>query len=176
MNRRWSVPVAGLLLALTACSHSDSQPRTLPPVTTSPTASAAPSVPPFPATRQGAADFVRLWVETLNRSGKTGDTTALEALSDPSCQSCTGLIALIHAGWSNGGHLEGGEVTLSELVPADTTPTSADVTANFHFAEERRVNAAGKVIHREPASVEGEEIRLVRQASGWLMRAVTQLR
>jgi hypothetical protein len=175
MDLRLVVVALCVALAASACSGSDKKPSTLPPLTSTPTASAAPSVPPFPATKQGAAEFVGLWARTLNAAGRTGQTTVLRGLSDSACASCNGLISLIDNAWASG-RLEGGDLTLRNLVTADVSATAADLTATFSFSAERRFDRQGHLIHSEPATTEGEQIRLRRINSGWLMRSITELK
>ena len=176
MNARRGIAVLGITLALAACSEGEKPAGSLPQLTSTPSAtpSAASSVPSFPATRAGAEAFVRAWVQAMNEAGRTGSTSKLAALSDPACRSCSGLVSYFKTAWAHG-RLVGGDVTLTNVVAAPVTGEEVVVTADFHFAAERRYDSAGHLVHSQPASVEGEKIRLLRRGDGWVMRAMTEL-
>ena len=173
MNRGWSVPVAGLLLALVACSSSEAEPRTLPPVTTSPSASAAPSVPPFPATKQGAADFAKAYYEGARNKAAQGDGAQLRQLSTGDCESCTALIKYFDDVWANGS-FRGGLAAVTNAETALVSATSADVTFDAAVDAFDEVDGAGHVTYHGKAARLSFTMHLIRIGAGWQVARLTR--
>lgn len=89
-----------LALALAGCGSSNPKPASPAsepvPSSVTPTASASPVAPTLPAEAKGtsaaaAKAFVRHFVETLNYSETSGDTTALRTLYSRECAFCEGI-------------------------------------------------------------------------------------
>ena len=79
---------AALLLA--ACSSEPEVREPDPTPSTSPTPTVAAPTMPAQAkedSSEGAVAFVRHWIDTFNKASVSGDTTALEGLSD-GCEPC----------------------------------------------------------------------------------------
>jgi len=57
-------------------------------------------------TRKGAKAFVRHYIETLNYTTATGDTSTLAALDDGSCRSCSAIIGRVRNVYGAGGSIE----------------------------------------------------------------------
>lgn len=115
--------VLAALLLVGACS-SDPTPRepnrsaTTPGSSAPPTA--APTVPPMPAqagedSPEGAAAFVKHWVDVFNYAAATGDVDELSRLSSPECKGCQNYIKLYRDTYAAGGYFKGGDWTLGEL-------------------------------------------------------------
>lgn len=70
-----------------------------------------------------AKAFVRHWIASLNYASSTGDTTAVQALSAPDCESCTASFERIAAVYANGGSIrsDGWRVRTMQLVPGQST-------------------------------------------------------
>jgi hypothetical protein len=107
------------LLALPACSDDKAdQPRALPPVTASPTAS-APVAPTMPAaakqhTREGAEAFARHFIDAVNYAQQTGKTGMVRSLSAPRCESCAQYVSDVHD-WYRDGSVRGGLLTIKGI-------------------------------------------------------------
>jgi hypothetical protein len=95
--------VVGVLLV--ACSDDDPEPKvsdptpslvsTSEPVSTSPTASSAPSLT--------AEETVRAWIGARNAALQDGDTSSVDALSSADCRSCDELNKVIREIYAAGG-------------------------------------------------------------------------
>ena len=99
MGRGGVSVLVGLTLVLSGCSGSTSdQPKVLPPVVTpsaspsvAPTVSAGPVVVPSAAaaaTPQGAAAFVRFFIDEVSASFAHADSSRVKRLSEASCDTC----------------------------------------------------------------------------------------
>jgi serine/threonine protein kinase, bacterial len=72
-----------------------------------------------PASAEGGSAFIRHWFEALSYAVGTGDTSALDASSSPSCRACADVIAFVRNAFSNGGSLRGGGYTLRNVTTDD---------------------------------------------------------
>lgn len=107
------------LLLLGACS---SEPTPLEPepsrsVTSTPTA----TPPPMPDqaeqdSPEGAAAFVKHYVDVFNYAAATGDVEELSRLSSPDCEGCQSYIDLYRKTYEDGGYFKGGEWKIGKLV------------------------------------------------------------
>jgi hypothetical protein len=168
---------AALLLALTlsaGCGGAEEVPRSLPPVTAAPSASASPSLAvPSAATAetpQGAAEFARFWFATLNAAARTGDTAELRAISAPDCQTCDAFAKSIEDLYGPGGRIEGGVFTVvaAEAPALEPGATSARVTVIYDVSPTKQVGANGEELRSTPAlkGVDGD-MELRRVAGEW---------
>lgn len=122
---RTLVTVLAALLLAGACS-SDPTPR-------EPTASATPTAvaPTMPKqagedSPEGAAAFVKHWVDVFNYAAATGAVEELSRLSSPDCKGCQNYIQLYRDTYAAGGYFKGGDWTLGELsVESDNDETFA---------------------------------------------------
>lgn len=104
-----------LLPVLAACSDdepgsSDTGDPTTPATSDpTPTETPPPTEPPEAGekTEAGAKAFVKYWIETLNYSGKTGDTEELRRIGSSSCRSCASILDLIDGVYADGGKIIG---------------------------------------------------------------------
>lgn len=115
--------VLAALLLVGACS-SDPTPRepngsaTTPGSSAPPTA--APTVPPMPAqagedSPEGAAAFVKHWVDVFNYAAATGDVDELSRLSSPECKGCQNYIKLYRDTYAAGGYFKGKRWALADV-------------------------------------------------------------
>jgi hypothetical protein len=107
---RLVVAAVGLVL-IGGCS--DPEPKE-PRPTTSPTPTI--TVPTMPASArenspEGAAAFVKHYIDVFNYASNTGDVTELSKLSDPKCDGCQNYIKLDRDTYRAGGYFRGGEWT-----------------------------------------------------------------
>jgi len=128
--------VLATALVLAACS-SDPAPREPdPPASSAPATPtvAAPTMPPQASedSPEGAAAFVKHYVDVLNYAAATGDVEELTHLSSESCDGCQRYITLYQETYEAGGYFKGGDWTIGDLqLEFDPTETFAttDVTA-----------------------------------------------
>lgn len=111
--------VLATALALGACS-SDPAPREPAPTTPSTTAAPTQTVPTPPAqasedSPEGAAAFVKHYVNVFNYAAATGDVEELSRLSSPTCDGCQSYITLYRDTYEAGGYFRGGDWKIGEL-------------------------------------------------------------
>ncbi|WP_299037008.1 DUF6318 family protein [uncultured Pseudokineococcus sp.] len=191
---------AVLLLALTGCSEPEpgspmptgappatsAQPSDQPSPAASPTEPAAtseatetsapaPTLPPEATTNDaaGAEAFVRYWYQTLNDAYRTGRTESLSAASAEECEACRGLADYVKSTYASGGHIEGGEVRLQEVVsPAPDNTGAVLLSVVFDQSRLQRLNAGGEVVDEEAAITSVSQSAVIQRAEnddGWRM-------
>jgi len=94
-------------------------------VTSSSTAPAA-VVPTMPAqasedSPEGAAAFVKYYVDVFNYAAATGDVEELTRLSSPDCSGCQSYIKLYKETYAAGGYFRGGDWTIGDLEIEEST-------------------------------------------------------
>jgi hypothetical protein len=106
-------------LALLAACSSDPTPVEPDPT---PSTSATPTiaVPTAPAqasedSPEGAAAFVKHYVDVFNYAAATGDVDELSRLSSPDCTGCQSYIDLYRDTYEAGGYFKGGDWKLGDL-------------------------------------------------------------
>lgn len=137
--------VLATALVLGACS-SDPAPRE--PDEPAATTSTAPTVaaPTMPAqasedSDEGAAAFVKYYVDVFNYAAATGDVAELSRLSSPDCAGCQSYITLYKQTYASGGYFRGGDWKIGDLeLQFDETETFAttDVTVSATTYREMR--------------------------------------
>ena len=124
--------VLATALVLSACS-SDPAPKEPDPskATTATTpAVALPTMPPQASedSPEGAAAFVKHYVDVFNYAAATGDVKELSRISAPDCQGCQSYIDLYRDTYKKGGYFKGGDWKIGELRlkfdPAETFATT----------------------------------------------------
>lgn len=121
----------------------------------------------------GAAAFIRYYFDTMNYSYETGDTQPLQELADQACVACAGIVELIDGHYDDGGRIEGGQITVSEVVVEPGTPSQglgASVVASQ--ADGRALGRDGDVdqeLAGTPAALYDFELRL--NNDRWIVRA-----
>lgn len=109
------------LLLVGACSPEATprEPTASPPsATTSATPTAvAPTMPPQASedSPEGAAAFVKHYVDILNFAATTGDVQELSRLSSPDCKGCQRYITLYRDTYAAGGYFKGGEWKMADV-------------------------------------------------------------
>ncbi|WP_434617214.1 DUF6318 family protein [Arthrobacter sp. A5] len=65
--------------------------------------------------KAGIEAFARYWYETLSYAYETGDTTPIDAITDPSCTTCANAKE-VATGWHEGGRwLVGGKMVVLDI-------------------------------------------------------------
>lgn len=146
------------LLLLGACS---SEPTPLEPepsrsVTSAPTA----TPPPMPDqaeqdSPEGAAAFVKHYVDVFNYAAATGDVEELSRLSSPDCEGCQSYIDLYRKTYEDGGYFKGGEWKIGKL-EIEQSRTSRRVFAHLKAPPGRQSVRAGEP--SAPTSPEDAEL------------------
>jgi len=112
-----------LALALTGiagCGNKSPEPKPL--EQTSATDSAQPTSPPTlpPEVRQkneaGVKATVEAFVEARNFAGRTGDTSAFDALFTRECNKCIGTSRIIQKTYNSGGYFRGADWVKKKMV------------------------------------------------------------
>lgn len=104
------------MLTLGACS-SDPEPKE-PKRTASATPTATPPTMPAQAkedTPEGAAAFVKHYIDVFNYAASTGDVEELSRLSSPDCKGCQSYITLYRDTYKAGGYFKDSDWTLGDL-------------------------------------------------------------
>lgn len=172
--RRLAVGVAVGAVVLAGCaSEPEATGTTLPPVTStpSPTAAEAPELPPETegVDADAATAFARYYLETVvNDAYRTGDVSAMAALSDAGCEGCNNLIGQIRGYKERQQLLEGGDlVVLEAAAPADE-PGDTVVDMLVRQESARLIAADGSVVDEVPATEPGiAQLRAVSAAGSW---------
>jgi hypothetical protein len=159
----------GSVLALASCSSGD-KPRTLPPISTPPSASASPS--PDQQTELAAVEaVVRRYYELT--SDTTTNTTAskLEALMTTGCP-CRRVPDSIRTAVAHGESYFGA-TSITSLVPNLDGPGSADVLLDYDASASGLRDHDGRVL-RSFKAVNGAkaDFRLIMSGRRWLIQAV----
>ena len=177
---------------LAACSTEKQQPSVLAPVSPTPTveatqspqstapadpsptpAIAAPVLPPESKahTAAGAMAFVRHYFAVVDYAYASGDTVPLQAISDPECRPCGGIIAMVNSTTRVGGSYEPWSISISELAVPDGEPQGAIEVHMLYSADGgAELDSAGRVVHMLEAT-SNERVRVVLAAGDakWLM-------
>jgi hypothetical protein len=164
--------------AVSACGGSSGEPRTAPPVSTSPAAAATPTPTGINAPGpQGAAAFATFFYGEIQRAFETGDVSMLQTYSGPECQSCKNFIDSVKGTYGAGGRVEGYRISIvTAVAPADTGATArVDVVRNS--TESIEYDKSGKVVDRAPGhqGIE-EQMNLVRIGSSWRVAKIILIR
>jgi len=109
--------VLAALLTLGACS-SDPEPKEPKRTVTSATPTATPPTMPAQAkedTPEGAAAFVKHYIDVFNYAASTGDVEELSRLSSPDCEGCQRYIKLYRDTYKGGGYFKDDGWALGDL-------------------------------------------------------------
>ncbi|VXB37545.1 DUF6318 family protein [Aeromicrobium sp. 9AM] len=138
--------VLAVLLTLGACS-SDPAPKE--PKRTSTSASPTATPPTMPAqakedTSEGAAAFVKHYIDVFNYAASTGDVEELSRLSSPKCEGCQSYINLYRDTYKSGGYFKGGKWTASKFTletgDSETYATTTITSGRNRFRTSRDDN------------------------------------
>ena len=111
--------VLAAALTLGACS-SDPAPKEPEPSASTTSATPAVAVPTMPPqasedSPEGAAAFVKHYVDVFNYAAATGDVEELRRLSAPGCEGCERYISLYEDTYKAGGYFKGGDWKIGDL-------------------------------------------------------------
>lgn len=172
--------------AVSACGGSSgAQPRTLPDVSTSPTASptadvTAPAVPAEAqaATSAGAEGFARFFYAQLVAAFDRKDPELIRAMSASGCESCDRYIRSLTKLRDNNERVEGFTVAVVDAVAPAVEGDKARVDVSWMTPDVAvRYDANGKVIFRDgPYKRVDDEFKLLRHGNSWLISSLTSLR
>ena len=153
------VPVA-VVLALAGCSGGDAPSSALPSGSAPPQSSSPPSnppstaattpppaAPPLPATATqdtpaGAQSFARYYIEVLDYASHTGDIQSLRGLGD--CGTCRAQADGIERFFKAGGHVEGGEIRITNTEAVRFLKTAALVSVTYDQTKGKSVAQNGR--------------------------------
>ena len=111
---------AVLILLLSACDSGSDQATPQEPTASSSSPAPTATVPTMPAqaaedSSEGAAAFVKYYVDVFNYAAATGDVDELSRLSSPDCDGCQRYIDLYRDTYEAGGYFKGADWTLGDL-------------------------------------------------------------
>jgi hypothetical protein len=112
---------AALVLLLAACESGSDDPTPKEPTSASPTTpTPTATLPTMPAqasedSSEGAAAFVKHYVDVFNYAAATGDVDELSRLSSPNCDGCQRYIDLYRDTYAAGGYFKGGDWKIGAL-------------------------------------------------------------
>jgi hypothetical protein len=167
-------------LAVTGCSSSGDEPKSLPSLTAGSTPSATPVPVPVPGPARvhnafGAAAFVRFYFDQVNGAFRAADPSFLAGLVDASCSSCANFVATAARFRAEGQRLEG---TAIRVVSAEAPPEQNGYVAVDVFADapaRRIVRTDGSVVESLQADPRYHVTVFVKRTSrGWAVRAIRE--
>jgi hypothetical protein len=112
---------AVLVLLLAACESRSEDPTPNEPTSASPTTpTPTATLPTMPAqasedSPEGAAAFVKHYVDVFNYAAATGDVDELSRLSSPDCDGCRSYVDLYRDTYAVGGYFKGGDWEIGDL-------------------------------------------------------------
>lgn len=171
--RTATVLLAALGLLTTACSDNK-KPQTLPSLTPTPTATAAPVAIPSaatPATAQGADAFVRFFFTQLNAAFSDSNAGLLSGLIDPACGTCANYVRALRADPAQ--VIQGPSFSVATVAAAPVESGGSYVEVVGTIPARKLVDRAGRVIRELPA--EGRfhfTVAALRTSNGWVVRAI----
>ncbi|MEV7396646.1 DUF6318 family protein [Aeromicrobium sp. NPDC092404] len=165
---RFGGTVLAALLTLGACS-SDPEPREPKRTATSAAPTSAPPTMPAQAeedTPEGAAAFVKHYIDVFNYAASTGDVEELSSLSSPNCKGCQRYIKLYRDTYAAGGYFRDSDWRLSDLQlrrAGDSSTLFGTVTSPP--GTYRRTSAETP----EPGNAEDSDLTFIanRTSTGW---------
>jgi hypothetical protein len=150
------------LAALASCksSNSNDDPKTV------------DGIPAYATTNdtKGAQNFVRYWIDTLNKATVTGDTKKLKTLQKATCTVCTDFANKLDTIYGKGGHVETNGFKVNRLVNDSSIPKpGVGVSAALTATPQTVVASKGAT----PQHLKGGDLRLrlimVREKDHWVM-------
>ena len=172
--------LAGLLAG---CGSDDSSgPATLPPVrstaapatvptptTEAPTPAPVPKPPEADAfTSEGAAAFVRYYIQVINSALHTNDPAALIALSSPDCSGCTNYINSVRGAAMQKATVRTKGLQVRDAVAPAISGRETTVLLDFDADGFTAVDPSGAVVEQAPPQ-NGltAELRCMHTGKGW---------
>ena len=173
MSSRLRAAAVAVLLAwaLTSCTAEADDPPPATPTGTTSSATSTPAEttpappppetpPPLPPEAQaadddGAAAFIHYYFDVVNYAYRTGDVDQLEALEADDCKSCTNVNDAIRKGHEDGGSIQGGLITVGDVVATPADPGAAvEVRAVITQARGAFLDASGLQVEPIPEGAE----------------------
>ena len=117
---RFGGMVLATALVLGACSSDPAPKEPDPSKPTTPSATPAAALPTMPPqasedSPEGAAAFVKHYVDVFNYAAATGDVKELSRLSAPDCEGCQKYIDLYQKTYKAGGYYRGGGWKIGDI-------------------------------------------------------------
>jgi hypothetical protein len=170
--------------AVSACGGSSGQPRSAPPVSTSPaSASASSTHPQIPieaqaATPAGAQAFARFFYSQIGVAFETKNPDLIKALSAPECESCSRFVESVTDLRDSNERVDHFVMEVSLAVAPAMTDNTARVDVTWSSPEAAvRYDARGKEIYRDgPWKRVNDEMKLTRSGGSWLVTSFRSLR
>jgi hypothetical protein len=121
--------------------------------------------------REGAADFVGFWVETLNYATDSGDTEGLKSLAAKDCTSCADFARTLDQIYAAGGHVESKGWELESAVPvADQPETEPSFQLALKLAPQTVYEKKGAKPKEFRGGTQPARIFLIRESDHWLVK------
>lgn len=119
-------------------------------------------------TSEGAAAFVRYYIDVINRAILTNDSRPLQSLSDPECGGCRSYIDSINGTASSNAHVETTGLTVTNAVAPRVESGETTVLLNFDgdgFVARTRDGA--EIARGQPAKGLVAELRCMWKGGSW---------
>ena len=193
-TRRWYAAGLGavVLLALGACSADGDDPGKSPsssssstsststgaPTTGSPTTTATVSPADLPPearkhTPEGAAAFVKFFVEQTNIASRTADTSIIPPLTDEGCKSCAALQEQVQSLRSQQRHYKSDPAT---NIKTDAVPGGAKgqqlVRLRMAQTGAAIVDKSGAVVDTDPREDVARTVSVVWRGNSWVVYGI----
>ncbi|MDO9495932.1 MAG: DUF6318 family protein, partial [Nocardioides sp.] len=112
---------------------------------------------------------VRAWVDARNVTVQTGETTAVDALIAPTCETCRNSVDAVVRIYEQGGHYETSGWTVLKSRVVTESQQSAELSVDLLYDSGRTFPSAGAdpITYREERHT--AIFRLRREESGWLV-------
>lgn len=88
-------------------------------------------------------DAATYFIDLFNYALASGDTSEWRALTDPACEFCTRLADHIEGAYADGGHIEGGQVSVSKATLVVSDHGIYEIQHTYSQAAARLLNADG---------------------------------
>lgn len=173
---RAGLAAAVAVVALFGCTDDQpgTAPTTLPSITLTPSAPATPSDPAAPSptppaqasahTPDGAAAFVRFYIDLINTAYATGASQPLRAYATDECDSCTSIAGAVDDIYADGGRAIGGQLTINTLTPTGVAEgVQTAVLVHTSKSEFEELDESGEIRDSVPA-----ETRLLLYDLSWI--------
>ncbi|MCL3819029.1 DUF6318 family protein [Aeromicrobium sp. zg-Y869] len=116
---------------------------------------------------EGAAAFVKHYVDVFNYAAATGDVDELSRLSSPACEGCQSYIKLYKETYEAGGYFKGGDWKIGDLkVRAGTDETYLTTTITAESSRYREDD--GSPEKRDPGERSTLSFAIARPTGSWM--------
>lgn len=170
--RRWVATLVVVPLLVVGCSD-DPEPKFEPSSSPSPTESSSAAAEPKAwevKSEEGAVAFAKHWIDVFNEAQRTGDTGALERISEPACGSCDGFVEMLDDLYGTGGRLESQGWRVLQSVPAPGMPArKPEVTLRIFRTPQRIHHGDGSEVDSFEGGRATYAARLHWRAGNWQM-------